>query len=63
MSDIAKRPMSVEKLNQHKKLESTQNKFLELAANLKSNVKMGHKSNEFDLDGYLMSMAHYTRSR
>lgn len=59
----AKRTMSTEKLNQHKKFESTQNKFMELASNLRQNIKVNKTGGSFDLDNYLMSMAQYTRSR
>ena len=58
-----KRTMSVEKKNQQKKFEGTQNRFIEMAANLKEGIKLAKKGKDFDLDGYLMSMAHYTRSR
>lgn len=55
--------MSMEKMNQQKKFEGTQNRFTEMAANLKDSIKVTKKGKQFDLDGYLMSMAHYTRSR
>lgn len=53
----------MEKMSQQKKLEGTQNRFIEMTANLKESLKMAKKGKDFDLDGYLMSMAHYTRAR
>lgn len=34
-----------------------------MAANVNENLKIGKKGKQFDLDNYLMSMAHYTRQQ
>ncbi len=55
--------MSIDKINQKKKLDNTQTRFMEMAASLKDSIKGDKKRKDFDLDNYLMSMAHYTRAR
>jgi hypothetical protein len=55
--------MSIDKINQKKKLDNTQTRFMEMAASLKESIKGDKKRKDFDLDNYLMSMAHYTRAR
>lgn len=38
-----KKTMSMEKMNQQKKFEGTQNRFTEMAANLKDSIKVTKK--------------------
>jgi len=60
---VPKKSMSIDKTNEQKKFQTTQNRFMEMTSNLKENLKLNRKGQDFDIDNYLMSMAHYTRSR
>lgn len=55
--------MSIEKSSQQAKLQQTQNRFMEMASSVRENVRMQRKGQDFDINNYLMGMAHYTRSR
>jgi hypothetical protein len=60
---IPKRPMSMGRTQQERKLETTQNRYQEVQEAAKYTFKASKKASGFDLDNYLMSMAQYTRSR
>jgi|688.fasta_scaffold2154660_1 hypothetical protein len=55
--------MSIDKINQKKKFDNTQTRFMEMAGSLKESMKIEKKGKDFDINNYFMSMAHYTRAR
>jgi hypothetical protein len=55
--------MSIDKINQKRKFDNTQTRFMGMAASLKESMKVEKKGKDFDINNYLMSMAHYTRAR